>query len=64
MSEQEYIDATNLAKLRIAKTIVYDCLAMTLAEESMQRDIRRALSKWIEELEPKVANALRAVHDR
>lgn len=52
MTEQEYIDATNLAKARTAKTIIYDCLAMNPVEERMQRDILTALAKWIEHLEP------------
>jgi hypothetical protein len=54
MTEQEYIDATNLAKLRTAKTIVYDCLTMSAHEEEHQKEIRRALTKWIEYLENKV----------
>jgi hypothetical protein len=54
MTEREYIDATNLAKLRTAKTIVYDCLAMTADEEEHQKEIRRALTKWIDHLENKV----------
>jgi hypothetical protein len=54
MNEKEYIDATNLAKLRTAYTIVKDCLPMRLEEESQQILIRRALRNWIDELEPKV----------
>lgn len=51
MTEQEYIDATNLAKVRTAKTIIHDCLAMRPDEEAMQLEIRRALRRWEEKLE-------------
>ncbi len=54
MTEQDYIDATNLAKLRIAYVIVKDCLAMRATEESQHLAIRRALRNWIDELEPRV----------
>jgi hypothetical protein len=54
MTEQEYIDATNLAKLRTAKVIVYDCLPTTEHEETHQLEISRALAKWIDHLENKV----------
>lgn len=55
MTEQEYIDATNLAKLRTAYTILHDCLAMREEERTMQRDVRTALRKWMNHLEPIVA---------
>ena len=51
MTEQEYIDATNLAKLRTAKTIVYDCLAMRPEEKTMQQAVQVAQAKWIDYLE-------------
>jgi hypothetical protein len=55
MNEQEYIDATNLAKLRIMRNfILNDCLPMTEEEKLMEREIAIALRKWIEHLEPKV----------
>ncbi len=54
MTEQEYIDATNLAKIRTAKTIIHDCLAMTKDEEGMQTAIRVALRRWEERLEAAV----------
>jgi hypothetical protein len=55
MIEQEYIDATNLAKLRIMKHfILKDCLPMIDEEKQMERDIAIALQKWIDFLEPKV----------
>jgi hypothetical protein len=58
MNEQEYIDATNLAKLRIMKHfILKDCLPMTDEEKQMERDIAIALRKWIDFLEPKVRGA-------
>lgn len=55
MTEQEYIDATNLAKLRTARTILYDCLSMRPEEQSMQKEARIALAKWISYLESIVA---------
>lgn len=51
MTEQEYIDATNLAKLRTMKTILHDCLPMRPDEEKMEREIRLPLAKWIDWLE-------------
>jgi hypothetical protein len=51
MTEQEYIDATNLAKLRTMKMILHDCLPMRPEEEEMERAIRVPLAKWIEYLE-------------
>lgn len=51
MTEQEYIDATNLAKLRTMKTILHDCLAMRPHEAEMEREIAQSLAKWIEYLE-------------
>lgn len=51
MTEQEYIDATNLAKIRTAKVIVYDCLPMRADEQELQLEIRRALRRWEEKLE-------------
>lgn len=55
MTEQEYVDATNLAKLRTAKTILHDCLPMRPEEEAFELAARIALSKWINYLEPVVA---------
>lgn len=52
MTEQEYIDATNLAKLRTAKTILRDCLALRAEEERFEAEIRVALTRWINYLEP------------
>lgn len=57
MTEQEYIDATNLAKIRTAKTIIYDCLPMRPDEEAMQLEIRQALRKWEEKLEGLVSSS-------
>lgn len=55
VTEQEYIDATNLAKLRTAKTIVWDCLPMREDEQVLSGEILQALRKWIEKLEPIVS---------
>lgn len=51
MNEQEYIDATNLAKLRTAMTIVRDCLPMRDDEKEFEQEIRQALARWIDKLE-------------
>lgn len=57
MTEQEYIDATNLAKIRTAKVIIHDCLPMREDEEALQVEIRRALRRWEEKLEGLVSTA-------
>lgn len=56
MTEQQYIDATNLAKIRIMKVILHDCLPMRPIENEFKELARRALSDWIGFLEPVVAN--------
>jgi hypothetical protein len=55
VTEQEFIDATNLAKLRTAKTIIHDCLPMRPEETVFEAEIRIALAKWISYLEPIVS---------
>ena len=45
MTEQEYIHATNLAKVRAAKTIVRDVLAMTAAEMRWQSHALKSLTR-------------------
>ena len=57
MTEQEYIDATNLAKIRIAKTVIHDCLAMRHDEQGLQIEIQRALRRWEEQLEALVGTS-------
>ena len=52
MTEQEYIDATNLTKLRTAKTILHDCLPMRAEETAFEQEARIALARWIAYLEP------------
>lgn len=51
MNEQEYIDATNLAKLRTAATIVRDCLPMRDDEKELEQKILQAIARWVGELE-------------
>jgi hypothetical protein len=51
MTEQDYIDVTNLTKLRTMQTILRDVLAMRQDEESIQKDIGIPLAKWIDRLE-------------
>ena len=54
MTEQEYIDATNLAKLRIAHHAVHDCVFMRSAETVSEGQIRAALMRMIETLAEKM----------
>jgi hypothetical protein len=51
MTEQQYIDATNLAKIRVMMTVLWDTLPMRPDEESMHTTVRRALRAWIDYLE-------------
>jgi hypothetical protein len=55
MSEQQYIDATNLAKLRIALQVIRDTLPMRADEETIHLSLRKQLRAWIQILEPIVA---------
>lgn len=57
MTEQEYIDSTNLAKLRTAEKILHDALPMRSEEEAFQKDACAAIGKWISFLETVVAIA-------
>ncbi len=61
MKEQDYIDATNISKVRIAKVVVSDIFAhkdQPLQEEE-QIHIMRCLCAWEARLEHKISN-----HDR
>lgn len=51
MKEQDYIDVTNLAKLRAARLILRDVLAMRGNEKSLESEIQQPLAKWIAQLE-------------
>lgn len=55
MTEQQYIDATNLAKLRIMLSILRDTLAIRGEEEHVQTAIMRLLRQWTDYLEPIVS---------
>lgn len=46
MTEQEYIDATNLAKIRTCRTIMRDCLPMREEENFWSIDAMKYLSQW------------------
>ena len=54
MTEQEYIDASNLAKLRMMQTILRDVLPMRPDEESIGKDIGIPLDKWIERIRERI----------
>jgi len=63
MTEQDYIDVTNLAKLRMMQTILRDVLAMRQEEQSIEKDIGIPLAKWIERLEktgPRITGNIRS----
>lgn len=63
MTEQDYIDVTNLAKLRMMQTILRDVLAMRQEEQSIEKDIGIPLAKWIERLEktgPRITENIRS----
>jgi hypothetical protein len=53
LTEQEYIDVTNLAKLRTMQTILRDVLAMRPEEAALEKEIGQPLAKWIDRLEKK-----------
>lgn len=55
MNEQDYIDATNLAKARIAQDITGSILTTTNAEHKNRMAALSALGKIIERLEKKVS---------
>lgn len=46
MTEREYIDATNLAKVRAAKTILLDTLEMDVTEKQFRLTAIEALRAW------------------
>ena len=58
MTEQEYIDATNLAKIRTMKAILHDCLAMRPIEEEFGKRASATLYDWIWYLESVVNSPL------
>ena len=45
MTEQEYIDATNLAKLRIVRATLHECLWMRDSEAKDMRPVTKALAE-------------------
>lgn len=54
MTEQEFIDATNLAKIIAARTIVDDALAMNDTEARWQDEAICALTRWMVHLQGSV----------
>ena len=56
MNEQDYIDATNLAKARIAQTIIYDILPMTNDDVQNRSIALSAITKIVSSFENKVAS--------
>ena len=54
MTEREYIDATNLAKVRAAKNIVRDVHTVSPAEEEEQYAALQALSRMELRLQKRV----------
>jgi hypothetical protein len=54
MTEKEYIDATNLTKLRAADRLVRDCLPTSRGEKSAIAAIIDAIELWSDVLNKKV----------
>lgn len=55
MTEREYIDATNLARLRIVQTILRGMIGATAKEGKRRDTLAGAVAQWTLELENKVA---------
>lgn len=55
MTEQEYIDATDLAKLRIADTIIRDVLPAnsSVVDKESHRTVCRIIQQWTDRLSGK-----------
>lgn len=51
MTETEYINATNLCKLRIAQSVLRDCLFMDEIDAAIQQSILGAVARKIQKLE-------------
>jgi hypothetical protein len=65
MKESDYIDATNLAKARIAQNIIYDILAIAKEDIKNRKIALSAISKIVARIETKVAShTLRALKQR
>ncbi len=60
MTEKEYINATNLAKLRLALSAVGNVLAMHGVSETDLRAAGSALATMIDKLEPLVTTGRRS----
>jgi hypothetical protein len=54
MSEQEYIDATNLAKLRIVRDALHDCIFVRVDDQVPIDLVRKEVSRMIENLTKRV----------
>lgn len=56
MKEEDYIDVTNLTKLRIASNIIRDCFFTEDPNKTRKRSIIANLVLMIDDLEKKVDN--------
>lgn len=54
MTEREYIDATNLAKIRTALAIIHDFLPMEAKDEADELEAAKALRRIEERLNSRV----------
>ncbi len=54
MTEQQYLDATNLAKLRIAQAAIRDCLFMDQDSIAAENSIKYDLASMIRDHEKRV----------
>lgn len=54
MRERDYIDATNIAKLRSASAILHSTLAMSDLEQAELRQALNAIRRWESRLEGRI----------
>ena len=54
MKEADYINATNLAKLRIAKEVLKDIIAETAEEDGRVAGLIANIAQWCIDLEKKI----------
>jgi hypothetical protein len=57
MTEADYIDATNLAKIRIAKNVIYDCLFDVLDDWTLN-DKQEEIISLISSLEESISSKI------
>lgn len=59
MTDREYLDISNLTKLRVMQTLLGSISPSRLEDDSIRKDVGIPLQKWIERLEqrlPKISD--------